>query len=202
MTKKLFLEQLRQRLQRISQDEQTTVCHYYDEIISDKIEEGMTEEQAVASLGDIDQLVTEILSEQSIPQLIRERVNQSHRQSSNKTVWVILAILGSPIWLSLVIALISVIGAAIISLMAVAMALVITVGAFILSGPLGLAKGILLIASHYPTAGLYNIGAGLLLCGLGILLIRPICEVFKVFLKFGRWFIRQLKNSLIRRRTK
>ena len=53
MTKLEFLNELERQLSGLSQAEISKTTSFYSEIISDKTEDGMTEEEAVASLGSI-----------------------------------------------------------------------------------------------------------------------------------------------------
>ena len=52
MTKREFLEILNERTARLSEAERDRLLEYYGEIIDDRMEEGLTEAEAVAALGD------------------------------------------------------------------------------------------------------------------------------------------------------
>ncbi|MBQ8964103.1 MAG: DUF4097 family beta strand repeat protein [Clostridia bacterium] len=52
MTKREFLEMLNERTARLSEAERDRLLEYYGEIIDDRMEEGLTEAEAVAALGD------------------------------------------------------------------------------------------------------------------------------------------------------
>ena len=52
MTKREFLEKLNERTARLSEAERDKLLEYYGEIIDDRMEEGLTEAEAVAALGD------------------------------------------------------------------------------------------------------------------------------------------------------
>lgn len=63
MNKTDFLEKLKKGLAPISGSERQSVLDYYDEMISDRIENGKTEEEAVAELGSPESVVENILAE-------------------------------------------------------------------------------------------------------------------------------------------
>ena len=63
MNKTDFLEKLKKGLAPISGNERQSVLDYYDEMISDRIENGKTEEEAVAELGSPESVVENILAE-------------------------------------------------------------------------------------------------------------------------------------------
>lgn len=63
MNKTDFLENLKKGLGSISGNERQSVLDYYDEMISDGVENGKTEEEAVAELGSPESVVENILAE-------------------------------------------------------------------------------------------------------------------------------------------
>lgn len=56
MGKEKFIDELKYKLNYLSEEEISKVVTYYSEIIDDKIEDGMTEEDAVLSLGSMDEI--------------------------------------------------------------------------------------------------------------------------------------------------
>lgn len=63
MSKKEFLALLRLKLSNIHAVEQEMFISFYDEIIQDMMENGMTEEEAVAKQGDISEIANNILAD-------------------------------------------------------------------------------------------------------------------------------------------
>ena len=63
MNKNQFLEELSRRLEGCSDAERKIALDFYAEMISDRMEEGMTEEEAVAALGSIDQIIRDAAPE-------------------------------------------------------------------------------------------------------------------------------------------
>ena len=52
---------------------------FYGEMIEDRIEEGMTEQQAVKEIGSVDEAVTQILSDTPLQRLLKEKARPSHK---------------------------------------------------------------------------------------------------------------------------
>jgi hypothetical protein len=63
MNKRLFLSELGARLEDIPYREAMRVLNYYEEAIDDRIEDGMSEEDAVLAMGSVDDIAREILGE-------------------------------------------------------------------------------------------------------------------------------------------
>ena len=112
MTKKEFLSRLRRSLSSLSRGEVKDSLSFYGEIIDDKIEEGFSERDAVASIGDIEEIVAQILKENGI-----ER--KPEKTKSLTSGQVLMLILGFPVWLPLLIAGIAVMWSIEIALWAV-----------------------------------------------------------------------------------
>lgn len=60
MTKSEFLHRLREGLSGLPQSDVDERLMFYSEMIEDRIEEGMSEEEAVAGIGNIDDIISEI----------------------------------------------------------------------------------------------------------------------------------------------
>lgn len=96
MKKEQFLALLRKRLKGLPSREVEERINFYSETIYDRIEEGYTEEEAVRAAGDIDTIAQQIKCELTSA--------KSERNGKNTKSWeILLLVLGSPIWLSLLI---------------------------------------------------------------------------------------------------
>ena len=120
MTRIKFLLSLGNRLSGLPQDEIEERLAFYGEMIEDRMEEGMSEEDAVAAVGDIDGIADQVIAEVSIAKIAKERVKPKRRIKTWETV---LLAVGSPIWLSLLLAAIAVIASLYLSLWAVVISL-------------------------------------------------------------------------------
>ena len=73
MTRRQFLNDLYRRLGSLSTEEAEEHLTYYAEMLADRMEEGMTEEEAVAELGGTDRIIARILEEIPLPKLVGKR---------------------------------------------------------------------------------------------------------------------------------
>lgn len=104
MNRAEFDRALRKGIRALPAQDVRRFSEYYAEMLDDRIESGMTEEAAVAALGDPAELAAQILSDESLPEVRRLR-NRSGRRLNP---WeIVLIVLGSPIWLSIALALFS-----------------------------------------------------------------------------------------------
>ena len=98
MRKYTFLAKLQNRLSGLPQEDIERSLEYYAELIDDRIEDGLDEEAAVRSVGTIDEIASQILSEIPMQKLVKEKV----KKPGGMRVWeIVLLALGSPIWISL-----------------------------------------------------------------------------------------------------
>ena len=77
MKKQEFLAVLRDRLRGLPQEDIQRSVDYYSEMIDDRMEDGLREESAVAALGSMDEIVSQILMETSLPKLVKAKVKRS-----------------------------------------------------------------------------------------------------------------------------
>ncbi len=199
MTKKQFCDELRRALRGLSDEEIQSSLDYYEEIIDDRIESGMSEEEAVAALGAPEDIAREIMLDMPLPKIIKTK----YRQKSTWRTWeIILLILGSPVWLPLlltaailVITVYIVIWSVAISLWAIdaSLAACSVTGLFLFC--------VLLGSGNFLSAFLY-LGAGLTLAGLSIFMFLG-CNAFTALtVKLGSLIWRALKSIFIRKGDK
>ena len=114
MNKYEFLAQLRKQLELIPEEDARASVDYYAEMIDDRMEEGLSEEAAVAAIGDVKEIARNILEETPAEQKKPRKISG----------WVVvLLVLGAPVWLSLLIAAASVVFSAWVSLWSVVVSL-------------------------------------------------------------------------------
>ena len=100
MSKQGFLAQLRKGLSGLPQEDIEERLTFYSEMIDDRIEEGLSEPEAVSAIGTVDDIITQILADTTITKLVKEKVKPKR---TPKAWEIVLLVLGSPIWLSLLI---------------------------------------------------------------------------------------------------
>lgn len=101
MNKQEFLARLRQGLEGFPRAEVEERIEFYSEMIDDRIEEGKSEELAVAEMGPVDNVIRQIISEIPIQKIVRSRIIPKKKMSSLKII--LLWIFGFPIWLPILI---------------------------------------------------------------------------------------------------
>lgn len=160
MNKQEFLKNLRSSLSNLPQEEIEERIIFYCEMIDDRIEEGLSEEEAVAAVSTADETLTQSTNEQPTPTPKTKRKFKSWE--------IILLILGSPIWFSLLIAAFAVAIAVYASLWAVLVSLWAAFGAVAGSALSCIVVGVGLACTDKVLIGIASIGVGIALAGLSI----------------------------------
>ena len=120
MTKQELTLALAERLNGLPWEEIERSMEYYDEMIDDRMDEGMSEAEAIAALGSIDEIAAQILADIPLSRIVRAKI----KPKRSLRAWeIILLILGSPLWLSLLIAGFSIVFSLFASFWAVMIAL-------------------------------------------------------------------------------
>lgn len=181
MKKQTFLDMLKKRLSGLPKQEIAERLTFYSEMIDDRMEEGMSEEEAVASVGSVDEIVSQTLTD--MPSANRRKKGiQLKRQ--RKTWEIVLLAVGSPLWLVLGIAglavafSLAIAGLAVVfSLYAVAWAVLVCLwavfGALIGCAFAGVVSAIVFVCT------------GTLLTGVAMLAAGLVCGGFSVFFFHG-----------------
>lgn len=195
MNKETFLKALEDRLFQLPDEEKRQQVDYYREVLEDKIEDGMSEEEAVASFGDIDKLADDILQDTPFATLVKTKVKP-------KKGWtpaaIVLAVAGSPVWVPIAIAVLAVV----ISMFAVCWAVIVSLFAAVLSiGVSGIylfVKGFTLAGSGFPYI-LLTIGSGITLAGLCLFAWLGARILVIWLVQFTKWLAREIKGIFIKK---
>ena len=98
MKKEEFLKELKRRLKGLPKDDLENRIRFYGEMIDDRIDDGMSEEDAVKEVGTVDEVVAQIAAETPLARLVKERT----KPKRSLRAWeIILLILGFPLWFPL-----------------------------------------------------------------------------------------------------
>lgn len=165
MTRNEFLRALELRLVGLPKVDREDRLSFYNEMIADRMDEGLSEEDAIAALGGVDSVVAQAIASTPLSHLVRERIGTRRRP----TAWEITLIaVGAPIWLSLLISLFAVALSLFVSLWALVLCLWACELALAVSllGGIGLGT-VLAFTSSVPIA-LMTVGAGFAAGGLAI----------------------------------
>ena len=191
MTKADYLSQIRDRIKGIPADEVEKHIEYYSEMIDDRIEEGIPEEEAVAGMDTPKAVADMILQETPLSKLVEDKIN-SKRQFN--TFELILIVLGSPVWLSLLIAAFSLVLALFITVFALVIsyyAVGLAVGA---SGIVGIIGTVLFIVVLNVKASVFMLGVSLVCIGLLILFFMSVKPVTVAIVRFWAWICQLVKR--------
>ena len=181
MNKEEYLDAIRGRISAMPADDINRFMDYYSEMIDDRVEDGLSEDEAVADMGSPDAAVEQILEEMPLTKLVKEKIKPKHELKA----WeVVLIVLGSPVWIPLLITA----AVLLLTLWIVAFALLISfyavVLSFVVAGICGLICIIPLFIANSPYTAVLMLGAALIGIGIAILFVvsvKPVTiGIFKV----------------------
>ena len=194
MNKNEFLTALRERLQGLPEEDINKSIDFYCEMIDDRVEDGMNEEGAVEALGSIEEILSQILSEVSLPKLVKEKVKPKR---ALKAWEIVLLILGAPLWIPLVATVIITVLAVYLSVWTVIISLYAVDLSIAVSGLvcIGVALALLFDGQIIPCGVVF--GAGLVCVGLSILLFFAFNLVTKGILWVSKKVLLGIKGLFI-----
>lgn len=165
MTKKVFLDTLREKLYGLPKQDVEDRVAFYSEMIDDRMEEGRTEEQAVSDIGSVGKIATQIITDTSISKISKD-VFLPKKQF--KAWEIVILALCSPIWISLIASAFAVILSLYVTLWSIIISLwavFVSLGISALACPV---MSVVFIASGNITVGIAGICAALVCAGLAI----------------------------------
>lgn len=165
MKKQEFLEMLFERLSGLPQVEREERLTFYSEMIDDRIEDGLSEAEAVWSVGTIDEIVGQITKDHpNATQMKKEQKSEKRRNG-----WeILLLILGSPVWLPLFIAAIAVILSLYVCVWSIIISLWAVFASVAACSVAGILAGGIFAIRGYGLSGFAVIGAALVCAGVSI----------------------------------
>ncbi len=199
-----FLLELKNSLAHLPISETGRVLSYYSESLQDRLEDGMTEEEAIKSFESIEEIVKNLEAEIPLSAVVKDKViskTTKNKQMSgvNIMLLILVIILGSPIWICLLAILFSMavlVVAVLWTIPVVVVSVYFSLYPIAISGIIyGFAR---IFTISFPT-GLAYLGVGVASAGLAIMLFMPIIESLKVWLKINIYPFKKLKQWLIRR---
>lgn len=183
MNKTEFIEELYHLLKTLPKAERQQHIDFYAEMIDDRVEDGLSEEEAVAALGSAADIAAQILGD-----LPPKKVHKY-------PVWaIILIVLGSPMWISLLLAAAAVMLSVVFSLAAVYISLwaalaglyAADLGLF-LGFLAGIAGGVSLLVQSIPVPGIALLGACLICAGCTVLLFLLCNLLARLLWRLNKW---------------
>ena len=198
MTKADFLQLLERALSQLSEEERRANLEYYSELLDDMLEEGMTEAEATAKLGSPAAIAESILQEMPLSKLVSTRMKP---KSGWTPLAIILAVVGSPVWVPLLLAGVAVVAALFVSIWAVAAVAVVVVLALALAVIAAPVLAVRTAVLKLPL-GLLLLGGGLVLLGLCVLGGLMAVELCKLLAQLTVLLAHKIKGLFIRKEEK
>lgn len=196
MGKNEFLDALRRELYGLPPNEIERSISFYAEMIDDRIEDGMSEEDAVRAMEDVGVIAQRIKLDQPLSTLVRSKVKTS---AAPGALSLILIILGFPVWFPLLCAFLVIVLAVLIVIVSLIISLFAMVLGFCLGGISAVVGGLIHVFIS-PISGIAVLGAGLALAGIGALLFFPAVYGAKFLLALAKIFGRWIKSLFIGKR--
>ena len=165
MTKLNFLFELRDKLSGLPKEDIEERLNFYSEMIEDRIEEGLSEDEAVAAVGTTDEIARQIIAETPIAKIAKEKLKPKNKP---KILEIILLVLGFPLWLPLSIAAFAVAFSLYIALWAVIISFWAVFASFIGCAVGGIISGIIFAVNGNLLTGIAMLAAALVCAGLSI----------------------------------
>lgn len=196
MNKQEFLAGLRKSLSGLPQNDIEERLTFYSEMIEDRIEEGISEEEAVVAAGSVDEIARQTVADIPLAKIAKERIRPKHRLRA----WeVVLLTLGSPIWLSLGITASAVIFALYVALWSVIVAMWAVFGSLAVCAVGSVPMCVIFVAHGNGISGLALLSAGIVCAGLSIFMFYGCKEITKGILMLTKKFALWIKHCFIRK---
>ena len=196
MYKEAFLEELKNGLIGLPEEDIAERLAFYSEMIDDRMEEGLTEEEAVEQTGPISEIVSQTIADTPLHKLVKANIKTKRPLSSGE---IALLVLGSPLWISLIIVAIVLVIALYIVLWALIIALWAIEAAFMISALACISSAVYLFTQGEPMYALMAIGAGLFLAGLSIFLFFGCLAASKGAVRLAKKIALGIKSLFIRK---
>ena len=196
MSKQEFLAQLRKGLSGLPQDDIEECLAFYSEMIEDRLEEGLSEMEAVSAVGSVPEIVAQVVADISFTKIAKERIRPKRRLSAGE---ITLLVLGSPVWLSLGIAAFAVI----LSLYVVLWSVIISLWAIFVSLAAcalgGVIECVIFTVCGNGISGIAVLAAGFVCAGLSIFMFYGCKAATKGILILTKKIAIWLKNCFIKK---
>lgn len=194
MNREEYLEKLRLALAQMPAEEKERQIAYYDELISDMCEDGMSETEATAKLGDPAKVAEELLAALPLGTLVKTRIKSA---GSLSALAIVLLVLGFPLWFPLLISAFAVVFSLLLALLVTIWSLAVALAAVVLSlGVAAVAAPIALLSGTVTGSPLVIIGTALAAAGLCLLGALALPPLFRALAALSRTLCRGLWRGI------
>ncbi len=173
MNRNEFMNEIRSRLTGLPEADIQKTLDFYNEALDDRMEDGLSEDQAVEALGTPAEIADKVLMETPLPTLVKAQPATEPRRKI-KAWEIVLIVLGAPVWLPITIGLFAVGLSLALALIAVVLSLIFAVLATAVCGVAAAFGSLVGIIMGEGTRGLLEFAASLLAVGIAVLLFIPI----------------------------
>lgn len=197
MNKQQFLDTIRDKIGALPPQDRERSLDFYSEIIDDRMEDGLTEEQALEAIGSVEEVAAQILQEAQVPKAAPVIIPRKLR------IWeIVLLVLGAPLWIPLVLS----VAIVLLSVYAVLWSCVLTLYCadlcLALGAVAGIAGGIFYLITGGTGPALLFIGVALVLAGLAIVAFFLCNLAAKGVFLLSKYAFLSMKALIIRKETK
>lgn len=195
MLKKQFLDELTKALKGLPEDELNDRISFYSDMIDDRMEDGMSEEDAVGDIGTVEEVKSEIMSNVSLVKIVKHKVKPKCRL---KTWEIVVLCVTSPIWVGLVISGFAVILALVVALWAIVVALYAADIGIGIGGPIIslTCMGVQFADGNFAN-GAAMLGVCILLVGIASFLAIGCVALTKGVVKLIKFIVLKIKYGLV-----
>ncbi|MBQ2191642.1 MAG: DUF1700 domain-containing protein [Clostridia bacterium] len=196
MNKQEFISELEKALAGLPKDDVLERLSFYGELIDDRVEDGLSEEEAVAEAGPVDELAKQILADIPLQKLVRERIKPQRRMGA----WeIVLLVLGFPLWFPLLVVALVLVLCAYVVIWVLVVCLWAVFVSFIAGAVCGVAGGVIDFFRGYRREGVMIIGAGLLFAGLSVFMFFACRAATKGAAKLTKKIALGIKSLFVRK---
>ena len=200
MNKREFLELLAKELVGLSEKDIEESLNYFGEMIDDRIDDGISEEDAVASLGSPEDAAKQILMDMPLSKVVKAKIKPKRKLSAWEIVFLCV---GSPIWGSLLITALAVVFSVYVAIWSVVIsfyACTLSLGTVGVASVIYLPFGIAAFKEVLPV--IFVFGGGLVCAGLAIFAFFGSNYTAKGAIQLGKIIVRFIKRCFVGKETK
>ena len=195
MNKIEFALALQEKLKGLPKDDLRRSLEYYNEMIDDRIEDGLSEAEAIEAIGSIDEITNQVLDEIPMTTLVKEKL----RPKKKLETWqLVLVWVGCPLWASLLFAAAAVVFSLYVYIWSVLIALYASTFAVAVTAVVSIPAAILfLFVGNPPISALLLFSCGLILAGLSIFMTIGCQYLSKGIIWVSKHFWLWLKSQIV-----
>lgn len=190
MRKQEFLARLDKELSGLPQKDKEERLAFYGEMIDDRMEEGLPEEEAVAGIGSVEEIVYQMTGE-------RPPVEKTQPKKEIDRWALALLIIGAPVWFPLGISVVSVVFSVYISWWVVIISLWAVFGSVIAAAVGALITGIVFLCTGQTMPGVAMLAGSMICVGLSIFAFFGCKAVTKGTAWLTKKLVQMIKNWFV-----